>query len=617
MRCAQSFISPAVLITAITSLTALPASAQTSDEQSPSSDVVIVTGTRLPTPLDQVGRSVTVLTGADIELRQQQFLYDALAAVPGIQILRTGSFGSAATVSIRGLDSDQTLVVQDGVVVNDPSSFGNGFDFANFNASDIQRVEVIRGAQSTLYGSDAIGGVINIITKDGREGFGGDALLELGSFDLVRAGASIYGGSQTASGRVSVNAMTTNGFSSADEAAGNTEDDGFDNLTISTKGRYQPTDALRFDVVARYQDSENEFDSFSGGRPVDGDEVGETEELTIAGFATHTAVEGVFENKVGVTYLRNDRLNLTDGMTSFDALGTRISYEYQGTLKAAEGLSLVGGAEYDVQESEVTVGFGGNQEIKTTSGFGLIQLDFLDNLTLNVGARYDSSDEFGSETTFSASAAFTVPTLGTILRGSFSEGFRAPTAGELGFNPDLFAEFSEGWDVGLEQPLANGRVRLTTTYFDQSIDDLIAFDLGAFTFVNVQEFESKGVEIALDADVYDWLTFRGAYTYVDATNVTTTNVALNQPDHRLNAELAAQATERLTLSLGVNYNGSELDGSNTLDAFTLISVRGQYALNDKVELFVRVENATDADYQDNFGYGTAPLSAFGGVRTRF
>jgi vitamin B12 transporter len=580
-------------------------------------DTILVTGTRLPTPLDQLGRSVTVLTADEINLRQQRFLFDALAAVPGVQVLRTGSFGSAATVSIRGLDSDQTLVVQDGVVVNDPASFGNGFDFANFDTGDVERVEVIRGAQSTLYGSDAIGGVINIITKDGRDGFGGDAYFEGGSFDTMRGGASVYGGNDTASGRISFNAMTTNGFSSADEANGNVEDDSFDNVTLSTKGRVQPVDSLVFDVIARYQDSENEFDSFGADGPVDGDEIGQTEELTIAGFATHTTFEGALQNRFSIAYLRNDRLNVTDGATSFDALGTRISYEYQGTVKPAEWVAIVAGAEYDVQESEVTVGFGGNQKIKTTSGFGLVQLTPKDNVTVNAGVRHDTSDEFGSETTFSVSGAYTLPQTGTILRGSFSEGFRAPTAGELSFNPDLFPEFSNGWDIGLEQPIADGRARVTATYFDQQIDDLIAFDLAAFTFVNIQEFESKGVEVALDADLHERLSFRSAYTYVDATNVTTTNVALNQPKHRFNAELAARASDRLTLSLGVNYNGSELDGSNTLDAFTLVTVRGQYALNDVIELFARVENATDVDYQDNFGYGAAPISAFGGVRARF
>ncbi|MEO1656994.1 MAG: TonB-dependent receptor [Pseudomonadota bacterium] len=617
MRYTHKKPSTAALAIILPPLLVTSALAQIDENETPKDDVIVVTGTRLPTPLDQVGRSVSVLTGDEIQLRQQQFLYDALAAVPGVQLLRTGSFGSAATVSIRGLDSDQTLVVQDGVVVNDPSSFGNGFDFSTFDTSDVERVEVIRGAQSTLYGSDAIGGVINIVTKDGRDGFGGDALVEVGSFDTVRAGANIYGGNDTASGRISVAGFTTNGFSSADEASGNTEDDGFDNLTVSAKGRYEPTDALRFDLVTRYQNGENEFDGFGSGGPVDADEVGETESLTVAGFATHTALDGVIENRVGITYLRNDRLNVTEGVTSFDALGTRISYEYQGTIRPTDKISIVAGAEYDEQESEVAVGFGGNQEIETTSGFGLVQLSPTETVTLNVGVRHDTSDTFDAETTFNASAAVTVPQTGTILRGSYSEGFRAPTAGELGFNPDLFAEFSDGWDIGLEQPVANGRARFSATYFDQKIDDLIAFDLADFTFVNIQEFESKGVEIALDADLYGWLTFRSAYTYVDATNVTTTNAALNQPDHRVNVEIAAQATDRLTLSVGINHNSSELDGVNTLDAFTLLSLRGQYALNDAIELFARVENATDADYQDNFGYGTAPVSAFGGVRTRF
>ncbi|MEM9168500.1 MAG: TonB-dependent receptor [Pseudomonadota bacterium] len=580
-------------------------------------DTIIVTGTRLPTPLDQVGRSVSVLTAADIDVRQQRFVFDALAAIPGVQVVRTGSFGSLATVSVRGLDSDQTLVVQDGVVINNPASFGNGFNFANFDTADVERIEVIRGAQSTLYGSDAIGGVINIVTKDGRDGFGADALFELGSFDTIRGSASVYGGDDVASGRISFSGVTTNGFSSADEADGNVEDDSFDNVTLSAKGRYSPIDALRFDVVARYQDSENEFDSFAGGRPVDGDEVGQTEELSIAGFATHTALDGALENRFAITYLRNDQLNVTDGAPSFDALGTRISYEYQGTVDLVRWATLVAGAEYDVQESEVVVGFGGNQKIKTTSGFGLVQLTPTEAITLNAGVRHDASDEFGSETTFSVSGAATLPQTGTIFRASFSEGFRAPTAGELGFNPDLFAEFSNGWDVGLEQPIAGGRARLTATYFDQQIDDLIAFDLDAFTFVNVQEFESRGVEVALDADLGDRLTVRSAYTYVDATNVTTATVAFNQPDHRFNVELAARATDRLTLSVGVNYNGTERDGVNTLDAFTLVSVRGRYLVNDAIELFARVENATDADFQDNFGYGTAPASAFGGVRARF
>ena len=590
----------------------LPAAARDADAK----DAIIVTGTRFKTPIDQVGRSVSVVTAEDIELRQQRFLYDALATVPGIQTTRSGSFGALASISLRGLPSKQTLVVQDGVVLNDPSSFDNGFNFANFDTAVIERIEVLRGAQSTLYGSNAIGGVINIITKDGRDGLGGEMYVEAGSFETFRGAASIFGGDERLSSRISISGVTTRGFSSADEAAGNIEDDGFESFSISSKSRYAPFDNLAFDLIAQYRDSKNEFDGFISG-PVDGDEIGDTEELSLAGIVTHNAFDGVLENRLSVTYLRNDLLTLTNGAPSFDALGTRISYEYQGTIKPAEWVSIIAGAEYDKQESQTVVGFGGNQEIDTYSGFGLVQLQPLSFVTLNAGVRHDASSNFSNETTFSVSAAVEIPETGTILRGSFAEGFRAPTAGELSFNPNLIAEFGNGWDFGIEQPLFDGRAQLSATYFDQAIDDLIAFDLAAFTFVNIQMFSTQGVEIAFDANVADWLNFAASYTYTDAINLSTNIAANNQPNDRFSIEIAMQPTEGLTFTASASYNGMETAGAIVLDDFILLKLGAAYAVSERFELFARVENATDADYQDNPGYGTAPASVFGGVRARF
>ena len=607
-------------LVAVIALSATPAFSQ--DEKNiadnDENNVIIVTGTRFETPIDQVGRVVSVITIDDINIRQQRFLYDALNAAPGVQVIRSGSFGALTSVSLRGLPSDQTLVIQDGVVLNNPGSFGNGFNFANFDTVDVERVEVLRGAQSTLYGSDAIAGVVNIVTKDGRDGFGGETFVEGGSFGSFRGAASLMGGGETASGRITVSGVTTDGFSTADEANGNREKDGYNSFTVSSKARLAPTANLTFDAVIRYQDSENEFDGFdflTGA--VDADEIGQTEELTVAGFATHTLFDGRAKNRFSVTYRLNDQLNLTDGAPSFDSRGSRISYEYQGEVKAADWIALIAGAEYEKQTSEVTVGFGGNQEIETASGFGLVQLHPLSFVTLNAGVRHDASPDFGGETTFSVSGAVEIPQTGAIIRGSFAEGFRAPTAGEFSFNPDLFPEVSNGWDAGVEQSFAGGDAKLTVTYFDQHIDDLIAFDLAAFTFVNIQEYSSKGVEVAFDTKVNDKLSINAAYTYTDALNLSTEIAAGNQPKHRINVEFAARPTDRLTLSAAVAYNGKEQDGAQTLDDYVLVGVRGAYAATDHVELFARVENLTDADYQDNFGYGTAPLSAYGGVRAKF
>jgi len=601
---------------AVTAAHAAPVFAQSGEGDG--ADTIIVTGTKFETPLDQVGRSVTVLTSEEIQTRQQRFLYDALNASPGVQIIRSGSFGALSSVSLRGLPSSQTLVIQDGVVVNNPASFGNSFNFASFDTMDVERVEILRGAQSTLYGSDAIGGVINIITKDGREGLGGEAFIEGGSFGTFRGAASLMGGNERASGRISASGITTRGFSSADEANGNTEDDGFENVTVSSKGRLQASDNLVFESVVRYQNSENEFDGFDFATgAVDADEVGQTEEFSIAGFATHTLLDGRVKNRLSASYFLNDQLNLTDGVPSFDTTGTRFSLEYQSTIELADWATLIAGAEYDEQTSEVAVGFGGNQDIETYSGFGLVQFQPLSFVTLNAGVRHDASPDFDGETTFSVSGVVEVPQTGLLLRGSYAEGFRAPTAGEFSFNPDLFAEFSDGWDIGVEQPLFDGRARISVTYYDQQIDDLIAFDLDAFTFVNIQEFSAKGVEVAVGARVADWLRINAAYTYTDAVNLSTEIAAGNQPEDRVTLEFAATPTDRLSVSLGVTYNGEEQAGAVMLDDFILVNLRSAYALSDRLEAFARIENLTDADYQDNFGFGTAPMSAFGGVRASF
>ncbi len=579
-------------------------------------DQIMVTGTLIPTPVNQEGRSVSIITAEDIELRQHRFVFEALQEIPGVQVTRSGSFGSSTDVSIRGLDSDQTLVIQDGVVLNNPGSFGNSFNFANFDTSDVERIEVIRGAQSTLYGSDAIGGVINIVTKDGSEGFGSSGFVEGGSFGTFRGTATVRGGTRKVSGRATVSGITTRGFSSAEEANGNTEDDGFENITFSAKGRFQPLETLRLNGVVRYQNSENEFDGFAG-QPVDADEVSQTEELALGGFATLETFSGKLNHCASMTYTRVDRLNLTDGQPSFDSLGTRISYEYQATTKPLEQATLLFGAEHDVQEATTEVGFGGNQEIKTTSGYGLLQVTPHERVMLSAGIRHDSSSDFGAKTPFNGAGAVQLPGIDLTLRGSYSEGFRAPTAGELIFNPDLFAEYSSGWDIGLERSFWSERVRLAVTYFDQQVEDLIAFDLAEFTFVNIQEFETSGVETSAHLIPHDKLVVDLNYTYLDAFNVSTTITAGNQPKHRFNAAIAWTPMNRLTLSSSVLFNGQELDRSFTLDSFTLVTLRAEYALTDQLDFTVRIENLTDVNYQDNAGFGTAPLSAFAGLRMRF
>ena len=253
--------------------------------------IVVVTGTHIPTPIKFEGRSISVITSDEMKLRQQRVVYDGLAAVPGVQVTRSGSYGALASVSMRGLDSDQTLVVQDGIVLNNPATFGNTFDFSKLDTRDIERIEVIRGAQSTLYGSDAIGGVINIVTKEGSQGIKGSGFLEGGSLRTLQGGATVRGGNRNISGRMTLGGISTGGFSSAEEANGNTEDDGLKSLNFSGKGKYRVGDKLTLSGVFRHQNSVNEFDSFLS-QPVDGTEIRQSKELSLGGIATLDTISG-------------------------------------------------------------------------------------------------------------------------------------------------------------------------------------------------------------------------------------------------------------------------------------------------------------------------------------
>lgn len=578
----------------------------------PASDEIIVLGTRLPTPIDQVGRSVTVITAEEIEDRQQRFLFDALRIAPGVTVTRSGSFGALSTVSIRGLPTEQTLLVIDGVVANDPSAFGNSFNFGDFDTADIERVEVLRGAQSTLYGSNAIGGVINVVTKDGQDGLGGSGYLEGGSFGTVRGAGTLRAGDERLSGRLTLASTESRGFSSAAVPGG--DDDGYRNFTASGKFGYRPIESLSLDAVVRLSDSRNEFDG--GANLDDPDNVSESQTLNLAGFATHEALEGALSNQVSIAYSRTDRADRSD--FPFAGVGTRLTLEYLGSAKAHERVTAAYGVEYEEQESAVSQGFGGAETIASISGYGLLQIVPFEDAALNLGVRHDSNSDFGDATTFSVSSTGLIPVLGVRLKGSYAEGFRAPSVGELSFNADLDPENSRGWDVGLSRSFLDERLVLEATYFNADIEERIAFDLDVFNFFNIAQYDTEGVELAAVAKPLSGLEVRASYTYTDATNLTGGFAALNQPDHQVSGQISWRPTRKLDLGLGITWNGREADsGGLALDAFTLADLRAAYQVSERVELFARVENATDTDYQDNLGFTTAPASAYGGVRARF
>lgn len=598
-------VSAAVLAAALSQ----PVYAQ-SDAEAVDEEVIVVTGARLETPISETGTAVTVID--EVQLERSAFALDAIAAAPGVTVNQNGSFGGSASVRIRGASSEQTLVLIDSVPVNDPTSPGGGYNFATLDAAQIDRIEILRGAQSVLWGTDAIGGVVSIVTKRPEPGVGFTGFAEGGSFGTVRGGAAVEGADDRGEFRLGVSAITTDGISKADEDDGNTEEDGYDSVTFAARGGYD-LGFGRIDLTVRHVDAENEFDSFGAATGVqDGDEVGETVETSGAATFTADHFDGALETLLQIAYADIERENFTNGAQSFFAEGERIVYRYQGTWNISDRHRVAFGAEREDSDAN-------GDEAEINGVFALLELEPVEGLILTGGVRHDEADRFGEETTGKLAVSWQVAEQ-VRLRGTAGTGFKAPTifqttffcCGAVGPNPDLSAETSEGYDIGVEYALANGRGLLEATWFDQTVENQIDFSFTAGGYDNIAKVETSGLELAGRYALTEAWSVAGNYTWLEAEDGAG-GALVRLPEHSAYGELAYDAG-RWGGALSVRHNGDEEDSRGTVDAWTRLDASARYDLTDRIELYARGENLTDEDYQQVFGYGTPGISGYVGVR---
>ena len=606
------------LLSAVSLSLSAPIWAQTDTDEDKRLDTIVIEGSRLNQTAAEIGSSVNVITAEEIETLGFDYALDAVASAPGVTINQNGAFGGSATVRIRGAASEQTLVLIDGIPVNDPSSPGGGFNFARVDTANIERIEVLKGPQSTLWGTDAIGGVVSITTKEPERGFGGSAFAEYGSFDTFRGGASVENGNDQGDFRVALTGTSSDGISKADAHNGNSETDPYEAVSLSAKGGVNFGADGRLSADIYWSDAESAFDDFvfgAQGNVGDGtsDLVSDAEELSGNVALTGSLFDGKLENLVLLGYSEITRENFRDGVTDFIADGDRTIYRYQGTLNINDANTLAFGADRDESTAR-------DEETTIDGMFVLYEFKPVTDVTLTGGIRMDDHSSFGTETTGRAAAAYN-PTEQLTFRASWGQGFKAPTIFQLtggGFvdpNPDLQPETSEAFDAGIDWRSKDGRAEASLTIFDTDIENLIQF--GSTGYFNEAKVATQGVELSGRYDLLDWLSVSASYAYIDATD-TNGDPLIRVPEHSGDLTISIDPEGPFSGAILVRYNDVEPDrGANRVDDWTRVDLNAAYEVNDKIELFGRVENLLDEEYQQILGYGTPDLSASIGIRLRY
>jgi len=635
-----------VLFSAAAVLVGLPSLALAAAAEVPPVDEVVVTATRSPEHADRIGSQISVNTAAELKAQQTPILSDILGRTPGVSFSRNGGPGGATQLYIRGAETGQNVILFDGVRLNDPTSTDSGFNFANLLIGDIARVEVLRGPQSVLWGSQAIGGVVNMITVEPTAPFEADVTAEGGSHGWAYGRAGVGGKSDRVTWRASAGYLTTDGISAF---ANGTERDGYRNLGASASAKVALTDELSLDLRSLYTRGRNQFDGFSTPTFSFGDdqEWGVTDNLAGYAGANLDLLDGRLHNRLAISASQVSRKNHDPSQGAFDVsfsgFGHTERYEYQGTFDVTEAWTAVFGAEREDSYMRSASSFSLAPVVRDAQIDSLylqVRGDIVPSLTVSGGVRHDDHDDFGGHTVGQASLAWRPNGGDTVVRASWGQGFKAPSLYQLGSeygNAALQPETANGWDAGVEQRFLNGRAVVTLAYFERRTKNLIDF-VSCFSgpaplcsthpsggyYDNIGKAQARGVELSGQADLSEALTVQANYTYTDARNRTAgANLHRHlprRPTREGNVEASYRWPVKLTTAVALHYAGDRFDDAanrNRLKGYVTWDVRAAYPITDKVEVYGRIENLFDERYQTIRNYGQEGRVAYGGVRAQF
>ena len=620
----------------------------TEEQQPIRTEEVVISPTKTPLPVSQVTSAVEVITGEELERKKIKTVIDALRLAQGVAAFSSGGPGTTATVRLRGAQANHTLVILDGTIMN--SGTTGDFNFANLTAENIERIEILRGAQSMLWGADAIGGVINIITKKGEGKPTASAFIEYGSFTTLREGIQASGAKGPFDFSASLNRWDTSSFSAINYKRGATERDGFHNWQGSGKlGVNLPKDG-RFEFAMRWWNSDVNLDNalaasaFSpNGVPLD--VLGSkqtTHNLTLSGVYDQPLTSW-WSQKLTLAQTNERTLfnsgtfekNLNTGVVSpvfpfpgdIEILNKRL--EWQHNFQVGKPLLLTAGYQFREEQGDNPNLAPEAKIISSNAGFAQAQVNIWDRLLGTVGIRQDSYNVFGDATTYRVTGGYLLKETGSKLRFSYATGFRAPTINQLFFpfgfgNPNLKPEKSKSMDVGVDQRLFKDRLTVSAGYFWNRFQGLI---LGVaspvcpppfgFCAQNIGQAKSQGWEAGFTAALLKNLDMRGQYTYTLTRDLTTTARLSRWPVHQASLGLSYQPVEPVHVHVDYRYVGSRFnDPANTQKqgSFGVVNVSGTYDVTKNFQIFGRIDNFFNQDYEEILFFGTPIRSVYGGVK---
>ncbi|WP_374763272.1 TonB-dependent receptor plug domain-containing protein [Yunchengibacter salinarum] len=611
-------------------------------------ETIQITATRAPRLISEVASPVTVITGEDLEKARIFRVADALKGVAGLSIARAGGVGGQTQLRLRGGEANHTLILIDGVEMNDPAA-SDEVQLEHLTVAEIERIEVVRGPMSAAWGSEALSGVINIITKKGAGAPSLSASTEGGSFGTVRGQLGLGAGGTLGDGRRwhLRGGLTASDSTGTNVSRSGAENDGYDNLTANLRGGLDLWGAVTLDMSARHVDTRNEFDPVGAdGLPVDGDRVSKTEKTYLSGRLTGRFLADRLTVNAKATFLDSALDNFADGAPNGSTGAEELNLALEGTLRINGRHTLHAGLEReetDFTQAGAASPFGDpnqRQSLNNTAFFADWSGRPLDGVSLNAGLRHDDNSAFEDVTTFRLGAAWRLAHSGTRFFANLSRGQKAPTFIErFGFfpdnfigNPDLEPERNLSVEAGLEQSLWGDRLSLTVTGFSTRLKNEIdgfAFDPGSglFTARN-RDGKSKreGVEARLVARFSDTITGQANYAFV-ASRTPDGSREQRRPRHTAHGQLDWQVTPRLGLSLTGDYTGTALDTlfpafpeparTVALDDYLLVRIAGRYSITDRVRVTGRIENLLDERYEDVIGFQAPGLAAYAGLAVDF